>query len=294
MTQPTYLMFDQLQAANPTYKKAWGQARAAAAGRAQMLLRGLVGTGRRTLARAVHLESPRREGPFVAACATSEERTTPRWIDEQLARAQGGTLYLSDILDLYWEADSHLFERLADGVDVRLIASTRRVALDFELGRMGLRDDANQVVIDLPPLYDRPEDVVPLFLRFASEAARHAGRPDIETCSETVQRVVSEYAWPGNLLELRHVASMAAWSASGGAVEVGDLAIEGAAETREPVVPLPTDRETQVLRRHVLHLLRRYRGDVHRAAAAFGVSRSAMYERMRHYGISPAGGRDPR
>ncbi len=286
MSQAAHMRFDQLQATNPVYREACNRARAAAAVHCHILLRGQVGTGRRTLAQAVHAESPRREGPFVAAFVTSEERSTPRWVDDQLARARGGTLYLSDPVELSEEAYWRLVHRFTDDVDVRLIASTRREALEFSHDSsilwQGVQDLASEVVVDLPPLRARPEDIVPLFLQFAAEAA--PGR--VEACTEAAERALVEYAWPGNLLELRLVASQAARAAGGAVVAAGDLPLDGVPRLGEPPMPLHVDRETQVLRRHALGVLRRFGGDMERSAHALGVTLSCLYEKMKRYRIA--------
>lgn len=177
------------------------------------------------------LESTRREGPFVVAFVPTEERSTPGWIDQQLHRASGGTLYLYDPADLSHEAQERLCAHLSECDDVRVIAATRYVPADFVLGSdpvwSPLRELVGEVVVELPPLRSRTEDVVPLFLQLAAEAAALHGPSPVETCTEAAQRRLVEYAWPGNLLELRVAAVRAASVATGGIVALGDLPLDG-------------------------------------------------------------------
>ena len=83
------------------------------------------------------------------------------------------------------------------------------------------------------------------------------------------------------------MASQAARAAGGAIVAAGDLPLDGVPRLGDPPLLLNIDRETQILRRHALGILRRFGGDVDRSAVALGVSRSTLYKEMKRYRIAP-------
>mgnify|MGYP001574499731 CR=1 FL=1 len=270
---------DQIQSGNTRMQHALRLAADIAGTQAHLLLQGEHGTGRRTLARAIHDASPRRRGPFLEAFARGSTRPTAEWLRERLLLADGGTLYVWDVEELPLDCLVLIENRSEIAAGTRVIAGTSHEGPTFAC------DPLCEVVIQLPPLRRRPEDVVPLFLELASEASIAMGRFPVEGCLDAAAGLLAEHAWTDNLFELRHVAWQAACTASGGFVTVRDLAIPCAEEAADSPMPRPSDRESKVLRRHALHVLRREGGDVDRAATALGVSRSGFYKKIKRYRI---------
>jgi NtrC-family two-component system response regulator AlgB len=207
--------------------------RAASAGVA-VLLRGENGTGKGVLARALHAQSPRRGHPFVVVnCPTlSHELLASELfghakgaftgaIRDQPGRveaAQGGTLFLDEIGEISPGLQAKLlrflqdkeFERVGESLtrraDVRVVAATNRdLENDVKSGRF--REDLlyrlNVIEVHLPPLRERPEDLLPLANKFLTFFARTAGRPTPEL-SAAAAAALRAYSWPGNIRELRN------------------------------------------------------------------------------------------
>ena len=201
---------------------------------ATVLLRGENGTGKGVLARLLHAQSARREHPFVVVnCPTlSEELLASELfghargaftgaVRDQPGRVEaavGGTLFLDEIGEISPGLQAKLlgflqekqFERIGEHVtrsaDVRVIAATNRdLEADVRAGRF--REDLlyrlNVVEIRVPPLRERPEDIVPLAERFLAFFARAARRPVPELSPAAVE-VLRAYPWPGNVRELRN------------------------------------------------------------------------------------------
>ena len=202
---------------------------------ATILLRGESGTGKEVVARAVHLASKRKSGPFVAVnCAalgadlleselfghekgafTGAVRSKPGRIE----LASGGTLFLDEIGELATGLQAKLlrvlqereFERVGGTrpirADVRVIAATNR-DLAAEVGRGTFREDLfyrlNVVSMRLPPLRDRKEDIAPLLDHFLRRFAVDAGRSPLRL-TETTRAMLTNYPWPGNVRELANV-----------------------------------------------------------------------------------------
>jgi NtrC-family two-component system response regulator AlgB len=199
-----------------------------------VLFRGESGTGKGVLARAMHLESWRRERPFVTInCPTLTEELLASElfghakgaftgaIRDQPGRvevAEGGTLFLDEIGDLPPSLQAKLlrflqerrFERVGETrtrkADVRVVAATNRdLEADVRNGRF--REDLffrlNVIDVRVPTLRERREDIVPLAKRFLAFFARSLGRP-VAALSPAAERVLADYAWPGNVRELRN------------------------------------------------------------------------------------------
>jgi NtrC-family two-component system response regulator AlgB len=204
-----------------------------------MLFRGPSGTGKGVLARAMHLESKRRDRPFVTInCPTLTEELLASElfghakgaftgaIRDQPGRveaAEGGTLFLDEIGDLPAGLQAkllrflqeHQFERLGETrtrkADVRVVAATNRdLEDDVRTGRF--REDLlfrlNVVEVRVPSLAERREDILPLTRRFLAFFARAVGRAPL-TLSPAAEQALQTYGWPGNVRELRNAVERA-------------------------------------------------------------------------------------
>jgi NtrC-family two-component system response regulator AlgB len=199
-----------------------------------VLFRGESGTGKGVLARAMHFESKRRDRPFVTvSCPTLTEELLASElfghakgaftgaVRDQPGRveaAEGGTLFLDEIGDMPHALQAKVlrflqekeFERVGETrtrkADVRVIAATNRdLEADVHSGRF--REDLlfrlNVIEIRVPPLRERPEDVMTLARRFLAFFARAVGRQG-PALSPDAEKLLRGYQWPGNVRELRN------------------------------------------------------------------------------------------
>jgi DNA-binding NtrC family response regulator len=204
------------------------------------LIQGETGTGKELVARAIHYLSLRRRGPFIALdCGAIPETLVESELfghekgaftgadqrnEGHFQRAEGGSLFLDEIVNLPFTAQSKLLRTLQERavqtlggrrpvpVDVRIIA-TSNVPLEREVRAGRFRQDLyyriNEFSITLPPLRERVEDILYLANRFLAEASREFGRP-IHGVSEEAAQLLLGYPWPGNVRELRSVIRQAA------------------------------------------------------------------------------------
>jgi NtrC-family two-component system response regulator AlgB len=224
----------ELASESPKMQALLESARRVAASEAALLLRGESGTGKSVLARALHRLSRRSGGPFVVVSSptlTEELLASELFghargaytgaVQDQAGRveaAEGGTLFLDEIGELPPALQVKLlrflqdreFERVGEtrtrSADVRVIAATNRdLEADVRAGRF--REDLlyrlNVVELTLPPLRERPEDILPLARGFLAFFARSAKRPPLEL-APAAEAVLQRWAWPGNLRELRN------------------------------------------------------------------------------------------
>ncbi|HWN66774.1 MAG TPA: sigma-54 dependent transcriptional regulator [Haliangium sp.] len=206
----------------------------AAVSDAPVLLRGESGTGKGVLARALHAQSPRGRAPFVTVnCPTLPEDLLaselfghargafPGAVREQSGRveaAEGGTLFLDEIGEVPPRIQARLlrvlqeraFERVGEtrtrGANVRVIAATsRNLERDVASGRFreDLLSRINAVEIMVPPLRERPEDILRMAIGFLGFFARAAGRRPMEL-SDDARDALLAHSWPGNVRDLRN------------------------------------------------------------------------------------------
>lgn len=230
------------------------------------------------------------------------------------SQADGGTLVLDEVGELPMAVQAKLLRTLQEGeiqpvgsgrlehVDVRVIASTNR-DLEAEAGAGRFRPDLyyRLAVVDVvvPPLRDHPEDIPELATEFARRCAERFGMEDVRL-SPTLIEALTRTAWPGNVRQLENrVARLVALSGGG---EIGLEALEEAptqpeAEVEEvPAEPgsSPESSSSLSLREHldtlerslVTRMLTATAGNQSEAARRLGISRSALIDRMRKYGLS--------
>jgi DNA-binding NtrC family response regulator len=227
--------FGRLIGLSKALEKTLRQARAVANTSATVLLVGENGTGKEMLARAIHEESQRAHGPFVAvSCAALPESLIESELfghekgaftsatHARMGRfelADGGTLFLDEIVELTPSVQVKLlrvlqeraFERVGGTktltVDIRLIAASNR-DLESEVEGSNFRRDLfyrlNVVPLVLPPLRERREDIPGLAAHFAAKACEKHGLP-CPQLAPTLVDSLHEYEWPGNVRELENI-----------------------------------------------------------------------------------------
>jgi len=284
--------------------------------RSPVLLEGESGTGKDLVAHLLHYEGPRRDGPFIKLHCPSvpEELLESELFGHEkgaftdarqqkagkLEMADRGTLYFDQVHDLTLALQAKLlrvveekrYERVGGTrvleVDVRFLASTN-VDLEAAVREGRFREDLyhrlNVVPLRLEPLRSRREDILPLARLFLSrERERRATRAtSFETTAEDALR---GYHWPGNVRELRSLVERAALLTRGEAIPSTSLpghvleqpATLWAGRDRRPSLK---DVEQAYLR----YVLEQVGGSQTRAASILGISRKALWEKRRRYGI---------
>lgn len=223
-----------------------------AASDATVLLRGESGSGKEVFARTVHQHSKRKDGPFIAVnCAAIPENLLESELfghekgafSGALAKrlgkfqqADGGTLLLDEISEMDLGLQAKLLraiqERVIDPigadkpvpVNIRLIATTNR-QLEAYVAEGKFREDLyfrlNVVMLELPPLRERPGDILPLAGHFAARYAEQAGLPAPAFSKDAEEKLLGCY-WKGNVRELENTVHRAILLASGAAQITGD------------------------------------------------------------------------
>jgi DNA-binding NtrC family response regulator len=309
--------FAHLLGSSQPLERVLKQARSVAATSATVLLTGENGTGKEMLARAIHQESPRANGPFVAvSCAAlpetlieselfgHERGAFTSAIQSRKGRfelANGGTLFLDEIGELSAAVQVKLlrvlqereFERVGGTrtltVDIRLIAASNR-DLEQEVKEGRFRQDLffrlNVVPLALPPLRDRPEDIPLLAAHFAGKAAEKHSQPSPELAPELIE-VLQEYEWPGNVRELENLIERLVVLNSS-----TSLGLEFVPEKMLRVLPgtSTTDESTlegavAALKRKMIISALQSEGNKVAAAKKLGISRSYLHRLINEFDI---------
>jgi formate hydrogenlyase transcriptional activator len=281
-----------------------------------VLLAGESGTGKEVVARFIHHASSRAAGPFVALnCAALPEQLLESELfgfergaftgaqqakPGQIELAAGGVLFLDEVAEMSPSAQAKFlrvlqereFQRLGSTrllkANVRVIAATNR-DLKKAMQRGDFREDLFyrlQVFdIRLPPLRERPRDILPLSDAFLQEIGQLFGRPPAGLTRDAKEALL-RYHWPGNVRQLRNALERAAILCEGGLITLEHLSLdqERAAATPPPVAAPTTDLNT-VERDMIVRALAECAGNKSRAAARLGISRTQLYVRMRRYRI---------
>jgi DNA-binding NtrC family response regulator len=287
-----------------------------------ILIEGETGTGKEQVARAVHEASHQREGPFVAVnCAAlpetlleselfgHEKGAFTGAVGQRRGRfelANGGTLLLDEIGDVPAPMQAKLlrvlqersFERLGGAepisVDVRVIAATNR-SLQRLVKEGRFREDLyyrlNVVKIDLPPLRERPEDILLLAQHFTEKFAR-PGEP-AKQLSPGVMQVLLNYSWPGNVRELENAVERACVTCRNVQIDTSNLPPDLLAPPKskspfridldKPLTTVVKEVVAQIEHQYIRKALKKTHGHVGRCARICGLSRRSVTSKIAEY-----------
>lgn len=328
------LTLDDIVGNSPATRRIRKQALAAANAKGSVLLVGEEGTSKNALARAIHNSGKRAAGPFLAINC----RAVPRDLvlgeflgfehgafqsqssegqPSKFELAAGGTLFLDQVEALPVEMQTVLARVIEFGevirlggtrvipVDVRVMASTES-DLEHRLGELSFRRDLyyrlSPIVIAVPPLRDRPEDIPVLTERLLEKLSRQFGQT-IKLAAAARERIL-HYRYPGNITELESVIERAALHAQGdqtAAARARGRASAGLIIKPEHLPPQVRDRRTLVTRSGepvrsmteseyaaILTAGRAAQGNLSATARTLGIGRSTLWRKMKELGLTSA------
>jgi DNA-binding NtrC family response regulator len=210
--------------------------------------------------------------------------------------ADGGTLFLDEIANiglpqqarLLRALESREIERVGSSrsvrVNVRVLAATNsRLSEEVEKGafRADLLYRLNTIEIQLPPLRDRREDIVPIAMHFMN-MYRDRYRKEVENISSDAIDLLMRYPWPGNVRELDHSIQRAVLMTPAESIRPEDLGLTTESTTMG-IDSMSLDEVEALL---VQKALQRANGNVSHAAKALGLSRAALYRRIERYNLT--------
>ncbi|NQU22751.1 MAG: sigma-54-dependent Fis family transcriptional regulator [Candidatus Nealsonbacteria bacterium] len=287
-----------------------------------VLITGESGTGKELVARAVHLQSPRRDDPLIslncpvlsAQLMESElfghERGAFTGADAlrigRFEMADGGSILLDEVTEIELSLQAKLlrvlqersFERVGSSrtirVDVRVLATTNRdLLMEIEAGRF--REDLFYrlavVPLAVPPLRDRREDVAELTDHFFERCARRLNRQPC-TLESAARQLLADYDWPGNVRELENIVTRASVLNLGDPIRADDLRrwlLTGASGEEESAADdLPVGLSLHEMERKLIEAtLEHYCGHRTKTAEALGIGVRTLSDKLRKYGYAP-------
>jgi DNA-binding NtrC family response regulator len=300
--------YDSLRGNSPAMDKIYRTIEKVAGTDANILILGENGTGKEILAREIHRLSARSKEVFIGVDMGSLAETLfeselfghikGAFTDAREDRpgrfeiATGGTLFLDEIGNLPLAMQSKLLAVLQNrevtrigsnkpvSVDIRLITATNKKL--FELSAQGLfREDLlyriNTIMLEIPPLRERKEDI-PLFIDyFLKKYTLKYGKPGFNIEKQAMEKLI-QYGWPGNIRELQHMTEKAVILGEGGMLHTEDFFFGSNSRNRGSLSEILNleQLENEAIRR----ALEKHNGNITRAVAELGISRRALYYKM--------------
>ncbi|MBP8612499.1 MAG: sigma-54-dependent Fis family transcriptional regulator [Candidatus Atribacteria bacterium] len=298
---------------------------------ATVLIRGESGTGKELVAMAIHNHSGRKDKPFVVVnCAAIPETLLESELfghekgafTDAVSRRIGkfeqanyGTIFLDEIGDLTLNLQAKLLRVLQEKTFTRVggnetIKTTARVLaatnrdLETLVSNGQFREDLfyrlNVVVINLPPLRERKEDIPELVSYFVAKYAKKYNK-DVRGVTKDVLQILVEYDWPGNVRELENAIARGVIVTSAPLILPEDLPsnlLEGkevsskaTVEENEEDLPLPKLIE-RVEKEAIIRALEKTNGNKTKTAQLLGISRKSLFNKLRYYNINTNNGED--
>lgn len=306
--------FSDIKGANSTLRSQVELTKKAAMTSSRILLYGEGGTGKELFAQAIHNHSSARNGPFVAVSCAAIPRDL---IESELfgyvggaftgARQKGmvgkfelaasGTLFLDEINSLPLDMQSKLLRALQQQEVVRIgdnkpIPITARVIAATNVKLLGavkageFREDLyyrlNVIEIIIPPLRERPDDIITLTKFIVRRHCQKIGLP-IPSMSENLLKKMQEYSWPGNVRELENLCERSLLLAGSGQLTEEHFPdyISGSQQKKRKDLGTITDNNKTLIER----ALAKHNGNISNAAKELGVARSTIYRNMQKHQV---------
>ncbi|HNQ87119.1 MAG TPA: sigma-54 dependent transcriptional regulator [Verrucomicrobiota bacterium] len=276
---------------------------------ASILIAGESGTGKEVIADLIHSLSPRSRGPLVKVnCAALPRELIESELfgsvkgaytgahadrDGLFRQAQGGTLFLDELAEMPAETQSKLLRvlqekqvrpvggRTSRPTDCRILAATN-LDVDAAIASHKLRGDlyfrVATVRLDLPPLRERREDILPLAQTFLSRFAAQAGRSVTGFTQGAMDRLLACH-WPGNVRQLENEVQRAVLVCDGSQIDTQDLSIGSLSQDASERLTALEDVERQKIE----EVLRETRGNKLLAARRLGIGRQTLYNKIKRY-----------
>ncbi len=309
--------FENIVGKTPAMKKVFELVESVAPTRSTVLIYGESGTGKELIARAIHINSTRKDGPFVRVnCAALPEGLIEselfghekgaftgalRQTRGRFEMADGGTLLLDEISEIPTGLQAKLlrvlqereFERVGSGytikVDVRLIATTNRNLQD-EIKKGRFREDLyfrlNVVKLEMPSLRDRKEDIPLLAAHFIGRYAAENGKK-IDGISPRAMTLLNDYGWPGNVRELENFIERATVMAPSNILMPNDfpkeLVLGHAVPAEDRIRSGMTVHTAEKLL--ILKTLEAVEGNKTKAAELLGITSRTLRNKLDEYGL---------
>lgn len=314
------LTFKDVVGTSPRFLSSVNHAKRSASTFSNILLLGESGTGKDVLAQAIHNESPRKNGPFVALnCAAlpreliaselfgyEEGAFTGAKRGGNIGKfelAHQGTIFLDEIGDMPLDLQAMLLRVIEEKsivrlggsksipVNVRIIAATNK-DLETEVERNTFRRDLyyrlGVIKLSIPPLRERYDDIPLLSKHFVNILCRRLNLPK-KTLSADVIFAFQHYPWPGNVRELQNILESAVqWSSS------SEITMDHIEQLLPALSPTENNRKAETRpepgnlseKQLIESLLEKYDSNKSKTAKALGISRKTLYKRLEEYGLN--------
>lgn len=321
--------FDMILGQSRVMQDIRNKARSASKSDSIVLLTGESGTGKELFAQSIHNSSPRSDGPFLALNCGAIPRDLVQselfgfedgvftgsrrgGAAGKFELADGGTLFLDEIGDMPLEAQVNLLRVLQENevmriggkrplkINVRIIAATNR-NLQKDVANGAFRRDLffrlNVISLSVPPLRSRQEDIKELTNWFCEKICRALGR-NVPTFSARTFVALQRHDWPGNVRELENVIERTLNMSESDHIDICDLPEEFKTEGQQTLGR--NNDSTHLFRlkdgeRKLIELcLIEKKGNLRQAAFALNLSRGALYNKLKRYGIDASDYRDSR
>lgn len=308
-----HYVFSDIIAQDPTMRRTLDRAQRFSANQANILIYGETGTGKELFAQSIHNASRRSTGPFVAInCAALPEQLLESelfgYVEGAFTgasksgkiglfeAAHKGTIFLDEIGDLSLKLQGRLLRvlqekeivRLGDDhvipIDVRILSATNKdLRQEVEAGnfRSDLMFRLDVLRLQIPPLRQRKGDILPILSRFLKLQCDEEGKPPFTHIEPDAQRLLEQYAWPGNVRQLQNAAQRICI--------LCDFAAVTAAAVRE-ALDLPDSAACSIHsaggeRQRILQALQETGFRRNQAAALLEMDRSTLWRKMKKYGL---------
>jgi len=281
-----------------------------------VLIGGESGTGKEVIARYIHNLSTRNDGPFMSInCGALPENLLESELfghvkgsftgavrDKQglFAAARGGSFFLDEVGEMPPSLQVKLLRVLQERevipvgateaipVDVRILAATNR-DLEEEVRRGNFRSDLfyrlNVIAVNLPPLRERRDDLIPLMEQFLENMSQEGGAEPKALSSDALD-AVTVYEWPGNVRELENALEHAVVLTKGNLIEASALPERITKRKKEPLVAERSYKNPTlevIERAYIMYVLQAEGGNKTRAAEVLGIDPSTLYRKLSRY-----------